>query len=141
MIRAIVGRRVLFALILCALVLSFSVLAVIGRGGAISHGTAIHVVKRLIEFYAPLVGVLAGFYFSELGSSNGKTTHATSIEAFALATCLVGAWVSLPPLLLAVVDTVEGALRFLDTVAIVGALAMGALAFYFSKSSTTTERT
>ena len=90
-------------------------------------------IKKLLEHYVPLLGILAGFYFSERADAKGKSQ--TSIEAFLFALVVIGIGVLGPPVLIALGDTIEAALRLLDTVAVIGtSLASACLAFYFSKS-------
>jgi hypothetical protein len=48
-------------------------------------------------------------------------------------------WGILPPLLLLTTETVEGAMRYLDSAAVANTLPMGALTYYFSKSGKTTK--
>ena len=135
MIAARTGRRTLLAVVVLGFATAFLVLVVIGRGGAVSAETFRDVSARLLKLYVPLLGLVASFYFSEHGlrSRRGK---ATNVETFLLATGLAGAWCLLPGVLIAATDTVENAVRLLDTFEIFGStMAVSALGFYFSKTS------
>ncbi len=131
-ISSVVGRRAILALILLGFIASFGVFWWVGRGGAISFPTAAPAIKKLLEHYVPLLAILAGFYFSERTLADKGSE--TSIEAFVFALVVVAIWVLGPPILIAASETIEGALRLLDSVAVIGtSLASLGLAFYFSK--------
>ncbi|MDW8227911.1 MAG: hypothetical protein RMJ60_08960 [Anaerolineales bacterium] len=134
MIRATVGRRVLLGLLMAGFLLSFAVLAWVGRGGAISFQSAAPVIKKLLEHYIPLLSVLAGFYFSERATADQGTS--TTTETLVFATIVTAIWALAPPILVGAADTVDAAIRILDMLTGVGtSLTSACLAFYFSKSA------
>jgi len=134
MIRSVVGRRCLLAVLLIGFVLSFAFLAWVGRGGAISFQAAVPAIKKLLEHYVPLLAILAGFYFSERVATD--VGQETSVETFVFATVVVGIWALAPPILIATSDTIEAAIRILETLGVIGtSLTSAALVFYFSKSA------
>ncbi len=136
MIDASFGRRVLLILIIAGAFAAFGVLYAIGYGGAVSEEVARRAIDRLLKLYVPLFGLIGGFYFSEFGQSSMGTIRKTSKETFGLAVVFVGVWVALTPLFLALSETVESALRLLDSFDVFGStIAVAALAFYFSKSA------
>lgn len=138
MIHARTGRLTLFAIVMSGFVLALIVLAIVGRGGAVSEAISLRVVGRLMKLYSPLVGLMGAFYFSEKGHSTGGNVALTSTDKFAIACCVVGLWAGLPVLLLTITNTVEGAMRLLDSFEAFGsALAVTALAYYFSISART----
>lgn len=134
MIRSLVGRRALLAVLLIGFVLSFAFLAWVGRGGAISFQAAGPAIKKLLEHYVPLLAILAGFYFSERAVTDEG--QKTSVETFMFASVVVGIWALAAPVLIAVSDTIEAAMRILETLAVIGtSLTSASLVFYFSKSA------
>jgi uncharacterized integral membrane protein len=136
MTKSLIGRRIILVLMLSGFILSFIVLWWIGRNGAISFEAAAPAIKVLMQHYLPLLAILGGFYFSERAfvDQGGDT----SIETVAFALVVVGIWVLGPPILIAISQTIEGAMRLLDSGAIIGtSLVSACLAFYFSKSSKT----
>ena len=134
MIRSVIGRRTILALILTGAVLSFSVLYWVGRGGAISYAAASPAIKKLLEHFIPLLAILSGFYFSERTSNDEG--NQTSVETFAFALVVVAIWVLGPPILIAFCNTIEAAMRLLDSFSIIGtSLTSACLSFYFAQSS------
>lgn len=136
MTRSQVGRRIILVLILLGFIFSFMILWWVGRGGAISSETSSSAIKLLIGHYLPLLAILGGFYFSERAVVDQGSD--TSIETVAFALIIVGLWVLGPPILIAISQTIEGAMRLLDAGAVIGtSLVSACLAFYFSKSAKT----
>ncbi|WP_414158481.1 hypothetical protein ACMGG8_22910 [Pseudomonas sp. BNK-45] len=134
MTRSHVGRRIILFLILLGFILSFVVLWWVGSGDAISPETNSSAIKLLVGHYLPLLAILGGFYFSERSvvDQGGNT----SIETVTFALIIVGLWVLGPPMLIAVNSTIEGAMRLIDSGAVIGtSLVSACLAFYFSKSA------
>ena len=133
MIASVVGRRSILTLILAGVLLSFGILAWQSRGGAISYDSAAPAIKKLLEHYAPLLAIVAGFYFSERATPTEGSS--TASETFILAVVFVGLWVLGPPVLITFSDSIDAAMRLLDSVGAIGtSLTSAAIAFYFSKS-------
>lgn len=133
MIRAVIGRRCILLFILMGFILSFCILTWVGRGGAISYQSAAPVIKKLLAHYLPLLAILAGFYFSERATKEEGAS--TTIETFVFALTVVLLWAFGPSALIALSDTIEGAMRILDSFAVIGtSLTSASIAFYFSKS-------
>lgn len=109
-------------------------LAIVGRGGAISPSGKDAVVRYLLEFFVPLIGVAAAFYLAGKGHSADENVE--SPEAVALALFILASWCSVPVLSLALSSTYETALAYVDSVKLYGhTLATTAAAFTFAKSS------
>jgi hypothetical protein len=139
MISANVGRRTLYALILFGFLSAFISLWVRCRGGSCTFESVKPVIASLLTHYVPLIGILVGFYFSERISTD--TASATSLEALSLAVVLVGVWVLAPPVLLALSETGEAAVRLLESVAVFGSsLASASLAYFFAKTGKSASR-
>jgi hypothetical protein len=134
MIQSLVGRRVLLALLLTGFLLSFAILAWVGRGGAISFQSAAPAIKGLLGHYVPLLSILAAFYFSEHAATDVGSS--TSVEAFVFASVVVAIWSLAPPVLIAAADTIQASMRILETLTVIGtSLTSASLVFYFSKSA------
>jgi len=89
------GRWSLMLLVLGSAVLSFLVLFIVGRGGAIAGEATRDTINELLEIYLPLIAMMAAFYF---GQSKTQTSESkTSIEIFTFVTLTVGLWALCPP--------------------------------------------
>lgn len=128
------GRWSLMLIVLGSAVLSFVVLFVIGRGGAIAGEAARATVKELLEIYLPLIAMMAAFYF---GQSKAQTNeHKTSIEIFTFAILTVGLWVLCPPILIYFGEAIEDVIETINILKPYGeTIAAAAIAYYFAKSS------
>lgn len=128
------GRWSLMLMVLGSTVLSFLVLFIVGRGGAIAGEAVRATINELIEIYLPLIAMIAAFYFGQ--AKLISTESKTSIEIFTFAILTVGLWVLCPPILMLFGGTIEDILETInllkpygETVAAVG------VAYYFAKSS------
>jgi hypothetical protein len=112
-------------------------LAIVGRGGAISPSGKDAVVRYLLEFFVPLIGVAVAFYLAGRGqATSAHRKNVPSVEAVALALFILASWCSVPALSLALSSTYEMALAYVDSVKLYGhTLATTAAAFAFAKSS------
>jgi hypothetical protein len=127
------GRRIVLGLILAGFIASLLTLWFVSRGGAVTFETAKDVIARLLQHYVPLLSILVGFYFSEraLAEDGARISKDTLI----LAIVLIGGWTLLPPVLLVACDTVNAAMRLMETVSTIGhSLTAACLAYFFSKS-------
>jgi hypothetical protein len=134
MITARAGRRALMLFVAAGFLLSLITLLYEARGGAVAGNIVQSVIARLLKLYVPLLALMTSFYFSERGDLQ-EGRKETSLDTFILATTVAATWSLLPAVLLVISQTVEGALRMLDTFEVFGnTLAVAALAFYFSRS-------
>ena len=136
------SRKVLLGTLVAGGALAFVTLTIVGRGGAISGSTAEAATKGLLEHYLPLLTIAGAFLFSDHRRSNRSRYFVSSTETFAFAFIVVAIWAMLPPLLLVLSDTVEGAFRQLDSFKIFGSsLSVGAFTYYFASSTPHPTRT
>ena len=137
MISARAGRRALLVIVLFAFACAFATLAFVGRQGAVSGDVARTIIARLLRLYVPLLALMASFYFSDRGRSGRG--RGTSPETYWFALVILVVWTFLPVVLLAFSDTVEAAVRTLDTFEVFGnTLAVASIGFYFAKSASNT---
>jgi hypothetical protein len=115
---------------------AFIVLGAIGRDGAISGEGMQEAQNYLLQFYLPLLAIVAAFYFAERRTRAAADRGGASAEAFALAFLIVALWVMLPPIIFALSDSYNAAIRTIDSVRLYGnSLSSGAVAFFFAKTS------
>src|SRR5689334_8996694 len=114
------GRIVITGLIVLGCLASFITLGVIAHGGAMSGEAIQETQTYLLQFYAPLFGVVAGFYFAERKPTRSIAAAASPMEAFLLGGVIIAVWAALPALTLAISDTYNAAIRTLDSVKLYG---------------------
>jgi hypothetical protein len=84
-----------------------------------------------LEIYTPLLGILAGFYFAD---QNNAGRLPVSVDAFAFSFSIVLAWSVVIPITIFMSETIEAALRLIDSVSVLGtSLTASAVSFYFAK--------
>jgi hypothetical protein len=115
---------------------SFVVLGAIGRNGAISGEGMQEAQNYLLQFYLPLLAIVAAFYFAERRTTAAADRGSAPAEAFALAFVIVAIWVMLPPITFALSDSYNAAIRTIDSVRLYGnSLSTAAVTFFFAKTS------
>ena len=138
MISSALARRIILITIVLGFCSAFAALWWVSREGAASWTTVDPAIRRLLEVYMPLLGILAGFHFAEQALSGDKKI---SLETFLFAMVLISVWAFLAPLALLLNTTVDAAIRLLSSISVLGtSLAASALAFFFSKSARTVEQ-
>jgi hypothetical protein len=125
------SRWIMFSLLFSGMALSFGLLYWRARGGGIHEDSVAIARTLLLELYFPLLGIIAGFYFSQ--ESISEVDDRVSLEAFTFITLLVGLWV-IAPIAMLIFFHIE------DTIANIEAyrvhwqtLAAAAIAFLFAK--------
>jgi hypothetical protein len=128
-----IGRSVLLGCVLSLAVITVVALLYAGRGGAIGAENMGAVGQQLADMYLPLLGIMAGFYFSEKAAASGD--YAVGGLLFAL--FVLGIWLVIPLLLLLIPQfTVEDIIGYLRGAGPYGeALVAGTLTFYFSRDA------
>jgi hypothetical protein len=102
-----------------------------GRDGGISWPAAQQAIKRIIEIYTRILGILVGFYFAD---QSNMERESVSLDAFTFAFSIVLTWSMVIPITSFISETIEAAIRIIDSVSVLStSLTASAVSFYFAK--------